>query len=85
MPHIKCELDKNNVVNNDIFYISSTATAPNSPKYSSNMNDFDLSDLDQLDIRSRHNSYDRYRNLTKLVYLVLQMWIYQLINVIFIS
>lgn len=40
--------------------ISSAVTAPSSPKFSSHIGEFDLTDLDQLDIRSRNNSNGRY-------------------------
>lgn len=43
-----------------IFCFSSAVTAPSSPKYSSYLGEFDLTDLDQLDIRSRNNSNGRY-------------------------
>lgn len=39
--------------------ISSAVTAPSSPKYSSG-GEFDLTELDQLEIRSRNNSNGRF-------------------------
>lgn len=48
-----------------LYNVSSAVTAPSSPKYSSYMSEFDLTDLDQLDIRSRNNSNGRYvKNLS---------------------
>ncbi|VVC25066.1 Hypothetical protein CINCED_3A005390 [Cinara cedri] len=42
----------------------SAVTAPSSPKYSSYMGEFDLTELDQLDIRSRNNSNGSTEDLT---------------------
>ncbi|XP_050426200.1 myotubularin-related protein 14 isoform X1 [Adelges cooleyi] len=44
--------------------VPSAVTAPNSPKFSSYMGEFDLADLDHLEIRSRHNSNGSNEDLT---------------------